>query len=237
MSEPTTSAPAGDGTSDPAGGDPAEGEHLRDDQLFAVMHALAEAPPPAAGEDGADAELARVLGRLDVVFRQPMAPEHRLGPETLARLVAHGRACPGCRMRLLEDGPEARPPRTRAEVEDEARSAEEERRAKVRRFWTNLALGVPAFFGAQYVFGLWREKRDARTGVEDGALQLDPRDKAKGIDPLLVGAMALVLVASWFLAEAYVIARTLWIDFSAWKRAVPVIGKKWAERDKRRLGE
>jgi len=27
------------------------------------------------------------------------------------------------------------------------------------------------------------------------------------------------------------IARELWIDFSRWKRAVPIIGKKWAARD------
>ncbi len=46
--------------------------------------------------------------------------------------------------------------------------------------------------------------------------------------------VVLLLIASWFLAESYTIARDLWIDFDAWKRAVPVVGQKWADRDKKR---
>ena len=47
----------------------------------------------------------------------------------------------------------------------------------------------------------------------------------------MMGFMALLLFAAWFLAEAWVDARTLgWFDMTSWKRAVPVVGKKWAEK-------
>ena len=41
-----------------------------------------------------------------------------------------------------------------------------------------------------------------------------------------------VFVSAWFLAECYTIARELWIDFTAWKKAVPLIGKRWAAKGK-----
>ncbi len=208
-------------------------EHVRPEQLFALIWAHRGEAPPAEAE-GADPELARMFRELGERYQEPLAPELRLGPETAARWWAHatGRECQQCRMLLLEDGPGARPPKTEAERAQEVQQAEDERAKDVRRFWVDLAIGGAAFSGAYVCIVTIRSKEAQREAQPVEVLQADPRDQVKQIDPLWFGFIAGILVASWFLAEAYSIARRLWIDFTAWKRAVPVIGKRWAAKGK-----
>jgi hypothetical protein len=209
--------------------------HIQPAQLFALTWALKDRPPPAEGE-GADPELARALRDLPDAYQAPLGIEHRLGPETVDRLLAHTRTCKDCRMLLIEDGPGSRPPRTQADLAEEVRLKDEERHRKVVRFWAEAAGGGLTFVGAQVVFMIWR-KRQAAGRDETGAstLQQDVRDKPKReIDPFMFGGIALCVVAAFLLADAYTIARELWIDFSRWKRAVPIIGKKWAEGEKKK---
>jgi len=203
-------------------------EHIRPEQLFALVWAHRDQAPP---ED--DPEMARMFRDLDERYRGPLAPELRLGPETAASWWAHAGQCQDCRMRILEDGPDARPPRTSAEVAADAQRAEDQRNAEVRRFWVDLVVGTAAFSGAYACIYKIRAKQFAeREQQGDGVLKRDPRDMAKQIDPLWYGFMGGILVAAWFLAEAYTIARKLWIDFTAWKRAVPIIGKRWVAKGK-----
>jgi hypothetical protein len=216
-------------------------DHLRADQLYAFVQALRDRPPPAAAEgegegEGADPELARALRDLPEHFEAPLPVEHRLGPETVARLLEHTKACKDCRMTLLEDGPGAARPKTQADVEAEAARKEEERHKKVVRFVLGASGGTLSFVSAQIVFSIWRSKhrQERHTGTQ---LQEDPSLKGRQIDPLMLGGIGLTVVAAILLADAYVIARELWINFTAWKRAVPIIGKRWAEAEtKRRLG-
>lgn len=203
-------------------------QHVAPDQLYALIWAHRHAPPPREGE-GADLELARTFEDMKEKLERPLPPEHQLGPDTAARLWAHALECERCRMLVVEDGPGARPPKTEAEKAAEVQHELDERKKKVQRFWTNLPIGAVALGGAMFLLDKHRAKQAEKTG-QTGAQMVDPTVKTE-IDPLIFGFMALVLVASWFLAEAYVIARELWIDFRAWKRAVPVIGKKWAEKD------
>ncbi|MCO5165188.1 MAG: hypothetical protein M9894_02315 [Planctomycetes bacterium] len=207
-------------------------EHLRDDQLFALMWAIKDRPPPAEGE-GADPELARAMRSLSDAYEAPLAVEHRLGPETVARLMAHTTACKPCRMKLLEDAPGAGAPRTQSDIVAEAQRKEDARRRLVVRFWLGASGGLVTFVAAQFVFQLWRDRQRVEA-PEGTTLQRDPSEKTREIDPLIFGGMALVLVAAFLIADAYTIARELWIDFTRWKQAVPVIGKAWAARDKRR---
>ena len=210
--------------------DPAQ--HIPREQLFALMHALRRAPPPLEGE-GADRELATTLEGLPEPFRQPLDPEHRLGDETVTRHLSHARECATCRCLLLEDGPASRPPRTAADVASAANLAEEQRKKKVIKFWTSASLGLGGFVGSQISIYQYRVLRAAERGEDQGPrLQDDPSGKGLQIHPLLLLAMALVLVAAWFLAEAYVLARELWIDWTKLKAAVPVVGKRWAAKGK-----
>lgn len=208
--------------------------HLRQDQLFALVWAIKDTPPPAEGE-GADPELARALRDLPEAFQAPLAVEHRLGPETVERLMAHTKGCHECRMLLLEDGPGACPPKTEADVVAEAAAREAARRRMVVRFWLTATGGAASFVAAQVVFQIWRERHAVKAeGTDQARLKTDFRDKGREIDPVMLGGIALVVVAAFLIADAYTIARELWIDFTRWKAAVPVIGKKWVERDKRR---
>lgn len=208
--------------------------HLRHDQLFPLVWAIKDSPPPSEGE-GADPELARALRDLPEAFHAPLAMEHRLGPDTVERLMTHTRACHACRMQLLEDGPSARPPRTEADIVAEAAAREAARKRMVVRFWLTATGGTASFIAAQVVFQIWREKHAVKAeGTDEARLKTDHRDKPREIDPVMLGGIALVVVAAFLIADAYTIARELWIDFTRWKQAVPVIGKKWAERDKRR---
>lgn len=206
--------------------------HIPREQLFALMHALRRSPPPAEGE-GADPELAASLSGLGDPFTQPLAPDQRLGEETVARHRAHAAACNQCRCLLLEDGPVSRPPRTQADVAVAANEAEEQRKKKVVKFWTSALIGMGGFVGSQISIYEYRVIRARERGEEQGPrLSDDPSGKGLQIHPLLLLAMALVLVAAWFLAEAYVLARELWIDWSKLKAAVPVVGKRWAAKGK-----
>lgn len=103
------------------------------------------------------------------------------------------------------------------------------------RFWLTSTGGAASFVAAQVVFQIWRERHAVKAeGTDQARLKTDFREKGREIDPVMLGGIALVVVAAFLIADAYTIARELWIDFSRWKAAVPVIGKKWVERDKRR---
>jgi hypothetical protein len=204
----------------------AEEAHVRREQLFALIWANRDNRPPAEGED-ADPELERMFGDLGERFFKDLAAEFRLGPETAERLWGHALTCKQCRLMLLEDGPGARPPKTEAEVQKETEDRDAARRKKVVKFWIDLAVGVAAFGGA-----FWLRQLIAMAKMKKMSGPVIGGTGPETIDPRWYGFVIFLLIASWFLAEAYVIARELWIDFRAWKRAVPVIGKKWAERDK-----
>ena len=203
-------------------------EHIPKTQLFALVWALRKEPPPADGEEGADAELNRMLRTLDDAYDRPLPPEFRLGPESMARYMAHQKACEDCRMMLVEDAPDARPPKTESEKQAEAQGEIDKRKQLVIKFWRDVTLGVGGFGGAQFCFIKFQQKRFAQQ--DDGGPALEAKQGFQ-IDPLMMGFMSLLLFAAWFLAEAWVDARTLgWFDMTNWKRAVPVVGKKWAEK-------
>jgi hypothetical protein len=229
MNEATTAS----ASAAPPGAEPgAAPEHLRKEQLFPFLHALGNLPLPPVDGEGADPELARVLRELPDPFKEPLATEDRLGPETVERLLAHTKSCVPCRSLLIEDGPGARPKKTEADVKAEVDRKETERRAKVRRFWIGAAGGAVGFMASKGTFYMWARRKHVEqpTGT---ALKSDERDKATKVDPVFLLGMGFAVIAAFCLTDAYIIARELWIDFSKWKRAVPVIGNAWADRDKR----
>ena len=215
-------APGPGPASDPDG-------HVQPAHLFALLYAQRELLPSGEEEEH-DVEQARL--RQDIAdsdrYKEALPDELRLGPETLARYWAHAWDCTQCRCLLLEDGPGARPPQTESEIVSLA-LAEDERRQKLKvKFAIDCVLGVGFFVGSTIVINTMRAKKpddNAGPQLSSGKFQ---------IDPLAFLFMGLILVASWFLAEAYGIAKELWIDFSAWKKAVPVVGKAWHAKGKKK---
>lgn len=210
--------------------------HVPREQLFALMHALQRTPPPAQGE-GADPELAGILAGLGEPFKAALPPDQRLGAETVARHLAHSRECAACRCLLVEDGPAARPAKTAADVKSEAVLAEEQRKKKVVKFWTMAPIGLAAFFGSQVVRHIWWARHHVERTDQGARLDVDRTRQGIQVDPLFMLMVALILVAAWCIAESYVLARELWIDWTRLKAAVPVVGKRWAERGKAKLGD
>jgi hypothetical protein len=195
--------------------------HIEKSHLFALLYVQRGELPNGEGEDD-DKELVRLRQDIDSAerYQQPLAEEHRLGPETIKRYWAHAFDCTTCRCLLLEDGPDARPPRTEAEVVSQA-AAEEERRKKLKiKFFIDTILGTAFFIGATVTINIMRAPKETEEGAQmvSGKMELDP---------MAILFMVLILAASWFFAEAYGIAKELWVDFSAWKKAVPVVGKAW----------
>lgn len=205
---------------------------LTQPQLYAFLWQLAKDPPPESGE-GADEELTRMLRDLPHHFKEPLAAEFRLGPETYGAHLERVRAEGPARMQLVEDGPYAKRPQTKTEEQQEKEDEDRIRKGKVYRFWVSAVLGVGGFFSSQFLFHLYRN-RHAQEAVEGPVLEA-----RKGLEMdwrLMLGVMS-ILVAAWFLADAYVMARDLWIDWTKVKSAVPVIGKRWAEKGKQNLGD
>jgi len=196
--------------------------HVEKTHLFALLYVQRDELPTGEGEDD-DKELVRLRQDIDASdrYRQPLSDELRLGPDTVARYWAHAFTCNQCRCLLLEDGPDARPPQTEQQVVSQA-AAEEERRKKLKvKFAIDTVLGTGFFIGATVTINIMRTKKDEPDKgpeISSGKMQ---------IDPMAFLFMGLILVASWFFAEAYGIAKELWVDFSAWKKAVPVVGKAW----------
>lgn len=212
----------------PVGGEtPAAGGCVPREHLFALLFAKRDALPTGE-EEGADKEL--VLLREDLAeidrFKQPFAPEFHLGPETADAYWAHALQCVSCKMMLIEDGPDSRPPKTEGEIAAETQKAEDKVAKLKIKFAISLTVGLVFFSGAFATITHIRNKQYAPK-PEQVLTQVKQE-----IDPLYFLFAILIFVASWFLAEAYGIARELWVDFTAWKRAVPVIGKKWAEKSK-----
>jgi len=230
--EPATATD--DAGEEPAGEGPGTDEadaHVPRDHLYQFIWALkTDGIPQAEGEEE-DVEVARAIQELPERFQKPLAQEFRLGPATVERYFAHCKRCDGCYMALVEDAAGAPAPKTKAEVAEEEAHSLEERKKQFWKFWRSLSVGVVFFGGAQYLFYEWRTQNWTEK-TEGAALKTEHQIK---IDPLFMGAIVTVFVAAWFLAEAYVAAKDLWLDFTAWKRAVPLIGKRWAEKDKRKL--
>lgn len=211
---------------------PVSEEHLAPERLFALLWAK-QGALPEEGAEGADPELLRLKADLDERYTKHLPAEFQLGPETATRLWEHALACAQCRLLLLEDGPSARPPRTKDEIAAAEQKILDDHQKKLIKFWVDLVVGLVAFGVAFYFINAIRSAEIA--APVQGALQADPRDVARQMDPRWLGFVVAILVASWFLAEAYTIARELWVDFTAWKAAVPVIGKRWAAKGKKQL--
>ena len=210
-----------------AGGKP--DAHVPREHLFALLYAKRDLLPTGEGEDD-DLEQVRLSADLKGQERYslPLEAELAIGPDTANRYWEHAwGGCNQCRCLLLEDGPDARPRKTGAQVAADAKKAEEEREKLVVKFWIDVVVGTAFFIGGTVAINVLRSRQAQE--IEGPQLQAS---KGFQVDPLAVVFMACILVASWFLAEAYGIARQLWVDFTAWKRAVPVIGKRWAAKGK-----
>ncbi len=234
--KPEESAGAETGEAAAAGATTSEGEHLSAGQLYPILYVLKGRPPPSEGE-GAYPELASLVKTLPDRFLELPPKEEQLTRKQVERAVDHIRDCRPCNVMVFEDGPASKPPKTKEEIAKEESVAEKRRREKVKQFWVFGGFGSAGIISSQVVAYIWQNKDVEGVAGDVDILETNQQLDRK-IDPLLFLFVILVLIGSVGVAYAYTLARELgWIEFTAWKRAVPVIGAAWAERDLKRKAE
>ena len=181
-----------------------------------------------------DAELLKVLKRVPRGrFQEPPASEHTLAPDVVRQAIGHSQKCEKCQILLCEAGPFATRPKTQQEIVGEEEAQATEARRLTWRFYIVTVLGVAAFMGMQSAMSAWFNLGKDPDAVPQSTAQLQAVD-TPGFHPLQLLIVALLVTAAFLFAEAWRIANLLWLDWTKAKEAVPFIGKRWAERSRRR---
>ena len=153
----------------------------------------------------------------------------------MKKLLKDAAGSPDLLSHLVEDGPTAKRPKTEAEIREEELAEEARIQRMIRKFWISGPLAI-LFFMAAIGVTIWDAGyRNERVDPERGATLT--RGVESTFDPVLAAIMGLVVIASWCGVEAWLVAKVLWFDGERVKAAVPVIGKAWAERSKRKKRE
>lgn len=212
-------------------------DHVTDDQLYPLFYALVrhKKGEKRIAKLKLGTELSRCLNGLpDKHFEQAPGLDDMLSAEEIRRIVTHATECNECAIKVLEDGAAAKRKKTEADLAaDEKRREDKERKLKIK-FFVSLAYGSACVVGAREAsvrHNLILLEKAKEQGLAVG------RRSGPEIHPLQILFVVLICVAAWGLAECWQIATTLWIDFTKAKRAVPVIGKAWAERSERKKQE
>lgn len=204
---------------------------IKDKHLYPLMYALVEHHAERKPIKGVELpeDLDKALGRLPRDrFEDAPADEHALKNAKVKELMTHASSCKDCELMLIEDGPEAKRAKSKAEVKKEEEERVEEVARMKTKFFISLGYAVPSFFAAQYCLNKYRNL-NAEQRMEGPSIRSANQQGLK-IHPLQIGFFALLLVAAWGVAEAWKIANELWIDWTKAKAAVPVVGKAWAEK-------
>jgi hypothetical protein len=76
-----------------------------------------------------------------------------------------------------------------------------------------------------------------RSKMQLGPSMVGKKTAAFQLDPLQILAFSMVFIGAWGLVQCWTIANEVWIDWSKAKEAVPVIGKSWAEKGRKKKAE
>lgn len=208
--------------------------HVDKEQLYPFFYALGQHVSGAAPIEGVklDDELARTAERLPKRrFSKPPAEEHVLDAATLKSMAKHAEKCKACRLIVLEEGPHVDRQLGQTELAELARQKLDEEAHLSKRFFFSLTYGVGFFVGAFYVRTLIRNAAAPSNETTIGSVSELP------FNPLWIVFGFLIVVAAWGLADSWVIANRLWLDWSRAQKALPVIGEKWAARSARKRKE
>ena len=214
-------------------------EHLTDEQLYPLFYALIrhKSGEKRISKLTLDASLGKCLNGLpNNRFDRAPGQEDILSADQVRQFVQHAGECKDCMIMLLEDGAAAKRKKTAEDLGREKKKRDSKLRKLTIKFFFSLTYGVGSFIVAKLALEKYHLDQLAKIAKDKQQLK-SPFDPTGGLDPLQILALLLIFVAAWGLAECWRIATTLWIDFDKAKRAVPVIGKAWAERSKRKRDE
>ncbi|MFN0058161.1 MAG: hypothetical protein ACKVX7_06855 [Planctomycetota bacterium] len=210
--------------------------HLKAEQLYPLMYALRR---HARGDETiADlelpTELTRLLARMARDRGAPplLEPETPLSPKRVGQIVLHITECAECQMLVYETGSAARRPPTAAELKAEELAALANEHKLKRNFCIHAVLAFVCFIAGYAVLSNYynRPREQAAAGPV-----LTTNEAPKGMHPQEMAGLALLMVTAYSVASGWMIANTLWLDYTRMKRAVPFIGKRWAERSRKRV--
>ena len=209
--------------------------HLKKEQLYSLYHSLQRHHDGDSPIDGLeiDKALTKVLRKLSRE-RGPLQPklDRPLHPGQIKRILAHTKECQKCQILVYEDGPYATRPKSEEEKMAEEVAEQVELRRLSRKFFISTGVGVASFIGANV--SIVKYRKIVRDSIPDTGPMVGNPNRGIEIHPLQLLFFALIVVAAFTLAEAWRIGNLLWLDWTRAKEAVPVIGKRWAARSRRK---
>lgn len=208
--------------------------HVKNEQLYPLFHLLSlhqQKKKSLAGLPDFPDELQKTLERLDHYrFEKEPAEEHAVKPERVKEIVGHLNSCENCQIMVYEDGPTSKRTLSKEEIAAESDKEEERIRKLKQKFFISVGYSVPSLIGGRMLYQTYLGKKPKASAVNE----FKAVNQAKfTMDPLLIGAGALILVAAWGLVQCWEIANEVWLDWSKAKEAVPFIGKAWAEKSRK----
>lgn len=164
-------------------------------------------------------------------------PPSPLTQDKVKAAVKHAKHCTECQILLFEDGPEVPRPKTAEELAEEERLAAEEEEALVRKFFVSAGYALLAFCAGWFCFYRYAmlEAEKQREVVESVISSTNPDGMT--MHPLQMIGFGLFFVCAWGIATCWTIARHQFLDFGRVQEAVPVVGKAWHARSKRKKRE
>lgn len=131
---------------------------------------------------------------------------------------------------IYEEGPSSKRKLSKEELAAAEDEEEQRIRALKQKFFISVGYSIPCLIGGRMLYQTYLGKKPKASSEN----QFKAVNQAKfAIDPLLIGAGALILVAAWGLVQCWEIANEVWLDWTKAKEAVPFIGKAWAEKSRK----
>ncbi len=211
--------------------------HVTRDELHPLFYSLERHHTGEASIAGLqfDEEFTTILNRVTRDdARERKAPLRLLTEDRVRAAMKHTAGCNQCQMLVYEEGPYAKRPQTEEELAQERGLLDEEERKLAWRFGLCTASGFAAFIGAN--FALRYAKEIGRTPIIGEGPAIGGQHQFQ-LNPLHALFMVLLVIAAFSLAESWRTANLLWLDWSRAKEAVPLIGKRWAARGRRKKAE
>ncbi|MCA8959759.1 MAG: hypothetical protein KDC38_04575 [Planctomycetes bacterium] len=202
--------------------------------LFYALHRHVQGTATIAGIK-VDDELSDAITRFARIHdNRPVAPEKQVTPERVKAILKGMKHQPDIRLAVVEDGPNAKRPKTAQEMAAERQEAEDEADRLFRKFLISASYGICALILGFSLFIAYATRDIEQREVTGPTIE---GEQVRSLHPLEIGGLVCIAIASWGIAEAIIIAKNHWADFDRVKEAVPVVGKAWARRTRRKRRE
>ena len=208
--------------------------NVKNEELYPLFHLLSlhhQNKKSISGLPEFPEELQKTLERLDHHrFETAPAEEHAMKTGRVKEIIKNLNSNENLQILIYEEGPTSKRKLSKEELAAAEDEEEQRIRALKQKFFISVGYSIPCLIGGRMLYQTYLGKKPKASSEN----QFKAVNQAKfAIDPLLIGAGALILVAAWGLVQCWEIANEVWLDWTKAKEAVPFIGKAWAEKSRK----